>query len=106
MKSQIMCMESKADGLVGEARIGRVSCSKSGRTLRYAEKEFINITSGFKANYMELGSGEHYWISRPRKDGKDRLYDSARPVEIDNDMQDEYWSTTRGLPALASRSRI
>ena len=40
-----------------------------------------------------------YWISGPRKDGQDRLYpQSTQPVEIDEDVREEYWRTIRGVP--------
>jgi hypothetical protein len=40
MKSRIMYIESKADGLSGRARIGRVSFSKTGQTVYCGGKSF------------------------------------------------------------------
>lgn len=40
MKTRIMYIESKGDGLTGPARIGPVTFSKTGATLRYAGREF------------------------------------------------------------------
>ena len=97
MKSRIMYIESKAAGLNGPARIGRVTYSKTGRTIYYCGREFMKFR-GFKANYLDVESGEAHWISGPRKDGKDRLYVSHLPVEIDEDVRDEYWIKVRGLP--------
>ena len=37
MRSRIMYVESKAEGLSGPARIGRVTFSKTGRTLYYQQ---------------------------------------------------------------------
>ena len=45
---------------------------------------------GFKANYYEVDSGAHYWISGPRKDRNNRLYGGNRGVEIDEDALEEY----------------
>jgi hypothetical protein len=60
MKTRVMYMECKA---TGQATIGRVSFSKTGSTLRYRSFEFISLKgNGFKANYLETGSGEQYWI--------------------------------------------
>ena len=99
MKSRIMYIESKAGGLVGPGRIGRVTFSKTGATLYYADKSFRSLKGGgFKANYFEIGSGDHYWISGPRKDGKDALYPTNVSPEVDADVHDEYWSEIRGLP--------
>jgi hypothetical protein len=99
MKSRIMYIESKAGGLVGPARIGRVTFSKTGATLHYAGKSFQSLKArGFKSNYYEIESAEPYWISGPRKDGQDSLYATNVAPEVDEDVQDEYWTTIRGLP--------
>lgn len=97
-KSRIMYIEDKSEGLNGQARIGRVSYSKSGRSLYYNGQRFESLAgSGFKANYFDVATGDHYWISGPRKDGKDRLYaQSTIPVEIDDDVKQEYWQEIRG----------
>jgi hypothetical protein len=97
-KTRIMYIEDKSDGLNGPARIGRVTMSKSGRSLHYGGRTFQSLGGqGFKANYFDVDTGDHFWISGPRKDGKDRLYDgSSKPVEIDADVSDEYWREIRG----------
>ena len=97
-----MYIESKAGGLTGLARIGRVTFSKTGATLCYAGKSFQSLKgSGFKSNYLEVESGEPYWISGPRKDCQDSLYAPNVAPEIDEDVRNEYWSKIRGLPAHA-----
>jgi hypothetical protein len=99
MKSRVMYVESKAGGLTGPARIGRVKFSKTGVTLYYGGKTFQSLKGrGFKSNYFDVESGEPYWISGPRKDGRDALYATNVPPEIDEDAHDEYWSKIRGLP--------
>jgi hypothetical protein len=96
MKSRIMFIENKADGLSGPARIGRVFFSKTDRTLYYNGKAFQSLKgSGFKSNYYDLATGEKYWISGPRSDGADRLYGEAKPVEIDEDVRQEYLAGIR-----------
>lgn len=105
-QSRIMYIERKAGALTGSARIGRVTFSKTGRTLYYGDKQFQSLRgSGFKANYFEVESGEHYWISGPRRDGVDRLYDERTPVEIDQDVREEYWTEIRGEPEKKNQSR-
>jgi hypothetical protein len=90
-RSKIMYIENKYSGLEGEARIGRVYLSKSGKTLYYRGQKFQSLKgSGFKANYFDVGSGDHYWISGPRKDRNDRLYGGNRGVQIDEDVYQEY----------------
>src|SRR5690349_19314566 len=72
---RIMYIESKAGGLVGPARIGRVTFSKTGKTLYYRGQEFRSLNgAGFKSNYYDVATGHEYWISGCRKDGRDRLY--------------------------------
>ena len=94
-----MYIESKATGLTGEARIGRVSFSKTGRTLYYRGRAFQSLRgAGFKANYYDIATGEEYWISGPRRDGADRLYGEPVPVEIDEDVREEYWTQIRSEP--------
>ena len=90
-----MWIERKPDGIVGPARIGRATFSKSGRSLTYAGKTFVK-GGGTKSNYVDLATGEEYWISGCHKDGKDALYSTT--VEIDADVRLEYWTKVRNKP--------
>ncbi len=96
-KTRIMYIEDKSDGLNGPARIGRVALSKSGLSLHYDGRTFQRLGGrGAKANYFDLETGSHFWISGSRKDGRDRLYESsAKPVAIDPDVRDEHWRDIR-----------
>ena len=107
MRTRIMYIESKAEGLSGPARIGRVTFNRTGRTLYYKDQSFQSLKgSGFKANYYDAETGVEYWISGPRRDGLDRLYGkSALTVDIDEDVREEYWTEIRKKPALKKRSR-
>lgn len=92
LRSRVMYIENKSLGLEGPARIGRVYFSKTGKTLYYGAARFRSLKgSGFKANYYEVGTGDEYWISGPRKDRHDRLYGGSRGVEVDEDVKEEYW---------------
>ena len=94
-----MYIESKAGGLTGPARIGRVRFSKTGATLYYAGQFFQSQKgSGFKSNYFDEATGDPYWISGPRKDGRDSLYATHITAAVDADVHDEYWTQVRGLP--------
>jgi hypothetical protein len=96
---------SKGHGLHGSARIGRVTFSRTGATLHYKGKSFQRLSgSGFKTNYFDIETGEQYWISGPRRDGVDRLYKSDWPVEIDDDVREEYWTEIRKMPELKDRN--
>lgn len=97
MKTRIMYIECKAEGMVGPARIGRVTFSKTGATLYYAGKSFQSLKgSGFKSNYFDIETGDRYWISGPKRNGQDSLYAAHTKPEIDEDVRDEYWSKIRG----------
>jgi hypothetical protein len=92
---------SMPGGLHGSARIGRVTFTRTGATLHYRGRSFQSLKgSGFKANYFDVETGEQYWISGPRRDGTDRLYKSDWPVEIDEDVREEYWTEIRKRPEL------
>jgi len=94
-----MYIERKGGDLTGPARIGRVSFSKTGRTLYYGGRAFQSLKGqGFKANYFDVETGEEYWISGCKKDGSDRLYGERTPVEIDDDVREEYWREIRSAP--------
>jgi hypothetical protein len=98
--------KSSPGELHGSARIGRVTFSRTGATLYYKDRSFQSLKgSGSKANYFDVESGEQYWISGPRRDGADRLYKSDWPVEIDEDVREEYWTEIRNSPELKARSQ-
>ena len=97
---RIMYIECKSGALEGSARIGRVTFSKTGRTLYYRGQKFQSLKgAGFKSNYYDLDSGDDYWISGAKRDGGDRLYGGRNPIEIDDDVREEYWRLIRGLPS-------
>ena len=59
--------------------------------------DLISLTG--KLDYrIDIETGEEFWISGPRKDGRDRLYtESSQPVEIDEDIEEVYWRDIRGV---------
>ncbi len=106
MKTRIMYIERKEEALSGPARIGRVTFTRTRATLRYGGREFRSLRGhGFKANYFDVETGDHYWISGCRKDGTDRLYGEQLRIEIDDDVREEYWTEIRGEPENRRRRR-
>ena len=94
-----MYIECKAGGLTGGARIGRVTFSKTGRTLYYSGRTFQSLKgAGFKSNYYCVETGEDYWISGPKRRGGDALYGGSTPIDIDDDVREEYWRDIRRQP--------
>ena len=89
-----MYIENKSRGVQGEGRIGRVTFSRSGRSVYYRSLRLESLGGrGFKANYFDVETRDEYWVSGPRRDGCDRLYGGV--VEIDEDVRDEYWTQIR-----------
>ena len=90
-----MYIERKNGDLVGTARIGRVTFSKSCKSLFYQGREFGSLKgTGIKANYRS--AGEDYWISGCKKNGEDSLFPAV--IQIDDDVREEYWCVIRNLP--------
>jgi hypothetical protein len=101
-KTRIMYIQ-RGSGLSGTGRIGRVTLSKTGRTLYYQEHAFASLGgSGYKTSHLDEGTREEYWISGPRKDGQDTLYPGT--VEIDDDVREKYWIHVREQPERAHQN--
>lgn len=101
MKSRIMYIENKSQGLTGDAKIGKVIFSKTGKTISYGGRSFQSLKGrGLKSNFYDIETKEQYWISGCRKDGNDRLYGERLPIVIDEDIREEYWTNIRELPHL------
>lgn len=102
MKTRIMYMELKSGGSHddrGEARIGRVTFSKSGSSIYYRDRLFVRARDVGCGNYVDAETKDVYWISGPKKDGTDRYYrGKSAPVLIDEDAREEYWTSIRKNP--------
>ncbi len=92
MKPRIMYIELKSryhDN--GPAWIGRVSFSKTGKTIYYRGKAFRRMTGGgISGNYLDVETREEYWISGVKKNRQDRHLAGSGKVEIDEDAKEEY----------------
>lgn len=85
----------------GDAFIGRVSITRTGATLRWRDRSFQSLKGGgYKANCFEVETGERWWISGCRQDGRHALY--PRVVTIDDDVAEAYWREIRGQPERAT----
>lgn len=99
------------------AWIGRVTFSRSGKTIYYKDKAFVRLykggISGNHAGYNReayeawQNSGEtgfipgylgEFWISGPKKNGKDSHYEVVPKIYIDEDVREEYWRDIRDKP--------
>lgn len=87
----------------GPARIGRATFSKTGATIYYGGKQFQRACPGQCGNYFDVETGDSYWISGCKRNGSDRYSWAQRsPVEIDEDVREEYWTTIRNQPERKS----
>jgi hypothetical protein len=95
--TRILYIECKSgEGHRGNARIGRVTFSKTGRTIRYDGLELRSLKgTGYSANHIDDATGLQYWVSGPKKNGKDRHWAGGGPVRIDEDVAEEYCRTIR-----------
>jgi len=81
----------------GPAWIGRVTFSKTGKTVYYRGMRLqrANCACG---NHIDIESGDVYWISGPKKNGEDRYKWAGERVEIDANVRQEYWTEIRHEP--------
>lgn len=94
---RVMWIEHKVDGIAGPARIGWVKVKDGGKRIEYKEQTFRTLSGrGFKANFYDMKTGEHYWITGCGKDGRNALYSTE--VKIDDDALEEYWVNIRKKP--------
>lgn len=94
-----MYIEYKGDGIVGPAQIGRVKFNETGKSIDCKGDRFSTLNGyGFKANYYDVETREHYWISGCKKTGNDALYSTM--VEIDDDVREEYWTAIGNKPEM------
>jgi hypothetical protein len=99
VKPQIMFIaQVDSGGRTAWARIGRARFSKTGRTLYYGELELRGAGQPW---YREAVTGEMFHAQPARADGLDRSEGRKRgsfPVEIDDDVREEYWTDIRREP--------
>ena len=95
--TRIMYVECKATGdHRGRARICRVKFSKSGRTIYLGGLELHSRRGrGIWGNYADANTGIEYWVSGPKKNGRDRHWVGGGDVRIEPDVIDEYWQNVR-----------
>lgn len=104
-KRRLMYIECKTD--VREAHIGRVAFSKTRKSIHYRGRTFETLGGvGFVANYFDVETSNHYWISGCKKNGEDTLHGERVPIFIDDDVREEYWVKIRNQPENKRLTRI
>ena len=92
MKEQLLSVELKSGfNDSGPAWIGKASRSKTGRTIYFNGQAFQPMGgSGFQGNYLNIETGDEYWISGVKKDQNDRHRAGSGPIVIDESVVKEY----------------
>ncbi len=75
----------------GPAWIASVRLSKSGRCVYFNNRALKRAKGGgIAGNHVDLESGEEYWVSGVKKDGRDRHWAGSGIVWIEAGVVDEY----------------
>jgi hypothetical protein len=79
----------------GPAWIARVGLSKSGRSVYFNGRTLQRGPgSDSRGNHHDAETGEGYWISGVKRDGKDRHWAGAGIVQIEAEAVEEYLHIT------------
>lgn len=73
----------------GPAWIGRVKVSKTGKTI-YFNNHAFQKNIGYCSNYIDIETGQEYWISGLKKNQCNRHWAGHGKVIIDKKVVDEY----------------
>lgn len=78
----------------GNAWIGLVSFSKSGKTVYFDGKAFQSLNGmGISGNYYDIESGDEYWISGVKKDMTDRHQFGGGKILVEKRILSDYLQT-------------
>ncbi|MCH5194018.1 MAG: mannose-1-phosphate guanylyltransferase [Oscillospiraceae bacterium] len=73
----------------GPAWIGKVKISRSGSTVYFNDHAFKKY-NGISGNFIDIESGDEYWISGVKKNGEDRHWAGKGKIIIDSKIIPEY----------------
>ena len=91
----------------GPAWIARVVTSRSGSTIYFNGKALRKAKGGLgSGNYVDIETGEAYWVSGVKKDGTDRHWAGSGAVAIEEGAVDEYLRLTGARALDRSKFRI
>ena len=92
LKRRLMYVENKDGEIDGaKARIGWVSFSKTGQTVYYRGRELAKAKGGgVRGNFLDVATGEEYWVSGVKKRGSNAHWAEKISVQIDADATDGY----------------
>jgi hypothetical protein len=87
-----MYVENKDGDLDGvSARIGWVTFSKTGQSIYYRGRTLQSSSGrGIRGNYVDVDTGEEFWVSGVKQRGSNAHPHEAVRIEIDADAAAEY----------------
>jgi hypothetical protein len=78
----------------GPAWIGYVTLSKTGRTLYFNGRGLMKLKGQRRGesggNYIDMETGESFWVSGVKKNGQDRHWAGSGKVQIEAEAVPEY----------------
>ena len=77
----------------GPAWIGYVKTSKSKKTIYFNDPSFQK-SNGTSGNYIDIETGEEYWISGVKKHGSNRHWAGGGKIMIDRRAVPDYLAAT------------
>lgn len=83
--------------------MARVRFSKTWSTAYVHGRQLRRKGMLFDANFLDVATGETFWLSGPKRDRSDGRYSSCQP-EVDDDVRAEYEAFLDGAP-LPGRER-
>jgi hypothetical protein len=86
----------------GPAWVARVKLSRSGNTV-YFNGKALKRGGGVSGNYFDIETGEEYWVSGVKKDGRDRHWAGAGKIWIETSAVSEYLKEVGGSAIDSSR---
>lgn len=104
--SELRYIELKSAAQSGRAWIARVLLSRSGRTVYFNGRALRRARGGgIRGNHFDTRTGEEYWISGVKRDGRDRHWAEGGVVRVDAAVVAEYLALV-GREKLDPRSHV
>ena len=81
----------------GPAWIGYVRFSKTGRSVFFQDRELHRLKGGGAgSNFIDVSSGEEFWVSGIKRRGSNRHWAGSGRVQIEPDARTEYDALVAG----------
>lgn len=90
-------LKSDHDTDRGPSWIGWVDFNRSWNTARYQGREFRRTPGLIYGNFIDVQTGEKFWLSGPKREQSDTRY-GPRTSSVDEDARDAYHAFLSGGP--------